>query len=237
MLEPVDTPKRGRLTTRLVRDLTSGDLHYLINNSGVSYYSPILDLELSHVRNIFETNFMSLIAMTQAFFPLLRAAQGTVINNSSSAGVDAGYVPFGGAYGASKSAAAKLSQTLRVELAPFGVKVVTLYAGGIETGIWNSTAAYAELKSDSVCQPMKKEVEHIMSGAFMQNSPLDPFAEGVVAEITRYNPPRERWSGKLSSTVWWMNFLAPRWLIDYGFSDQSGLSLLKGRLEEQKKNS
>lgn len=220
----------------VVHTLTSGRLHYLVNNSGISYYTPILDLDLVQVRNTFETNVISMIALTQAFFPLLRAAQGTVVNNASSGGVDTSYLPFSAAYNSSKSAAAKLSQTMRLELEPFGVKVVTLYAGGVETKLWDNLArsGNTKLKTGSLYEPIKQEAENILGGDFIENSPLEPWAVGVVTEITKASPPREVWSGKLSSTVWWLNFLAPRWLVDYAFSAQTGLSKLKGRLEQQK---
>lgn len=221
----------------IVRALTSSKLHYLINNAGISYYTPLLDLSPSHLATIFATNITSLVTVTQAFFPLLHPTQGTIVNNASSGGVDTAYLPFSGAYNASKSAAAKLSHTMRLELAPFGVKVVTLYAGGVETKLWDNLAGagHTKLKPDSPYQPIKAEAENIMSGAFIENSPLQPWAEGVVREIVKRHPPREVWSGKLAGTVWWMNFLAPRWLADWAYSAQTGLDKLKGRLEEERK--
>lgn len=107
----------------LVDRITSGRLNYLVNNSGLNYYAPLLDTEIERVRATFETNVIAHLRTTKAFFPLLRAAGGVIVNNASSAGVDSSYLPFGGVYNSSKSAAAKLSQTLRLELAPFGVRV------------------------------------------------------------------------------------------------------------------
>ena len=75
--------------------LTNGKLDFLVNNSGVSYYTPILDTEIERESATFETNVVSWVAMVKAFFPLLRAAKGTIPNNASSGGCDASYLPFG----------------------------------------------------------------------------------------------------------------------------------------------
>ena len=54
-------------------------MHYLINNAGYGYMVPLLDAEMAAVRDNFEVNVFGLLAVTQAFFPLLRRAQGVVV--------------------------------------------------------------------------------------------------------------------------------------------------------------
>ncbi|KAK3717961.1 hypothetical protein LTR37_005387 [Vermiconidia calcicola] len=212
--------------------LTNGKLDFLVNNSGVSYYTPILDTEIERESATFETNVVSWVAMVKAFFPLLRAAKGSILNNASSGGCDASYLPFGGISNSSKSSAAKLSQTMRLEFAPFDVKVITLYAGGLETNIWNNMGATEvnTLRKDSLYQPIKTEATNIMSGDFIKNSAVGPWAEDVVAKATSRNQPIEIWNGAMSSTIWRLNFLAPRWLVDMAFNDQCGLKKLRQRL-------
>jgi 1-acylglycerone phosphate reductase len=103
--------------------LTGGRLDYLFNNAGYGYMMPLLDADLDAVRKNFEVNVFGLLAVTQAFFPLLQEAKGTVVIQSSIAGLPGVYQPYIGCYEASKSAVSKMSDVLRVELAPFDVKV------------------------------------------------------------------------------------------------------------------
>lgn len=71
---------------------------------------------------MFDVNVFGLLEVTQAFAPQIIAAKGQIINIGSLAGVIP--VPYQGLYNASKAAIHSLSDTLRVEMAPFGVKVI-----------------------------------------------------------------------------------------------------------------
>ena len=75
----------------------------------------------------FDVNVFGILAVTQAFFPLLKDSKGTLVNQCSIAGLTASYQPFINSYQASKSAAVKISDAFRVEVAPFGVKVSTFF--------------------------------------------------------------------------------------------------------------
>lgn len=103
--------------------ISGGRLHYLFNNAGYGYMMPLLDCSVVEVKRNFDVNVFGLLAVTQAFFPMLREAKGTVVNQSSIAGLWNTYQASIGSYTASKSAVCKLSDTMRVELAPFGVQV------------------------------------------------------------------------------------------------------------------
>lgn len=77
-----------------VRTKTGGTLDYLVNNSGGGLFMPILDTDVDEARRMFEVNIFGVLAVTQAFAPLVIAAKGTVVNNSSIAGCL--YPPFMG---------------------------------------------------------------------------------------------------------------------------------------------
>ena len=96
------------------------------------YMMPLLDAPLADVRRNFEVNVFGLLAVTQAFFPLLRAAGGRVVNQSSIAGLSPGCQPFLGTYSSSKAAVTAMSNAMRVEFEPFGVKVrdIVLFLSG-----------------------------------------------------------------------------------------------------------
>jgi 1-acylglycerone phosphate reductase len=110
-----------------VDQLTNGVLHYLVNNAGYGYMMPLLDAEVNAVRDNFEVNVFGLLAVTQAFFPLLRRAQGVVVNQCSIASLVGGRQPFIGSYCATKAAVASLNDHMRLEFAPFEVKVSWLW--------------------------------------------------------------------------------------------------------------
>ena len=76
-----------------VNSITGGRLDFIFNNAGYGYMMPLLDAPLSEVRKNFKVNVFGLLEVTQAFFPMLRAAKGMVINQSSIAGMQAGCQP------------------------------------------------------------------------------------------------------------------------------------------------
>ncbi len=106
----------------------------LFNNAGVSWGGPLEFQEMAEIRALFEANFFGLIAMTQVFMPLVRKGHGRVICTGSISGRTA--VPFVGAYSASKAAVQALCHALRLELRPWGIKVICIEPGSIATPIW-----------------------------------------------------------------------------------------------------
>ena len=85
---------------------------------------------------------MGAVAVTQAFLPLLRKAQGRVINIGSDSGLLS--QPFVGAYCASKFALEALTDAWRQELRPWGIQVSIIEPGNIQTPIWEKSSAAAQ---------------------------------------------------------------------------------------------
>jgi NAD(P)-dependent dehydrogenase (short-subunit alcohol dehydrogenase family) len=110
----------------------AGRIDALVNNAGYGQYGAVEDVSLDEWRSQFEVNFFGAIALLQAVLPAMRAARrGTVVNVSSVAGKVA--IPFAAPYCASKHALEALSDALRVEVAPWGIRVVVVEPGPIET--------------------------------------------------------------------------------------------------------
>jgi NAD(P)-dependent dehydrogenase (short-subunit alcohol dehydrogenase family) len=108
-------------------------LKVLVNNAGVE--SENLPLELMGAdawRSLFETNVFGLVSVTKAAIPVLRDAGGGVICNVTTSSLLMP-VPFLGAYRASKAAVSAICESLRTEVAPFGIRVVEIMPGPIET--------------------------------------------------------------------------------------------------------
>lgn len=83
---------------------------------------PLLDMDHEKARKTFDLNVFAPISVIQAFIPLLIAGKGTIVNIGSY--VDRLPVPWQGVYNASKAALRALTDNLRLELRPFGIKVV-----------------------------------------------------------------------------------------------------------------
>lgn len=112
----------------------AGDLDFLINNAGVNFTAAVEDLRLEDWRRQFETNFFGVVRVTQAVVSHMRErGRGRIIMISSVSGFVT--VPTQGAYSSSKFALEAMSNALRLELYPFGVKVVLIEPGYIVTGI------------------------------------------------------------------------------------------------------
>lgn len=117
-------------------------LQGLVNNAGVAFTSPLEFVRLDELRWLFEVNFFGLLAVTQKFLPLLRQAHGRIVNVSSTA--SSIVAPFHGPYSASKLALNGLSDALRLELRPLGVKVSVILYGSVKTPIWDKGGDLAD---------------------------------------------------------------------------------------------
>lgn len=110
-------------------------LHGLVNNAGIAVAGPLEFLPMDELRKQFDVNVLGLLAVTQAFLPLLRRARGRIVNLGSVSGRVS--MPFVGPYAASKHALEAISDSLRVELRPWGIPVVLLQPGVVRTPIWD----------------------------------------------------------------------------------------------------
>ncbi len=120
-------------------------LQGLVNNAGFALAGPIELLPIAELRKQLEVNVIGLVATTQAFLPLLRRGRGRIVNMGSITGRLA--MPLLGAYSASKFAVEALTDSLRLEVEPWGIGVAVIEPGGIATPIWEKAqAAGLELK-------------------------------------------------------------------------------------------
>ena len=124
----------------------------------------------------------------------------------------AGVMPyvFGGAYNASKAALHAYSNTLRVELAPFGVKVVIIVTGGVLSQIARVDRV---LGPDSLYLPIEADYIRRTKHSQEVGIPADRYAKQVVSKLTTRNPPREIWVGYGASLVWFASTFLPRSLL------------------------
>jgi len=119
---------------RILRE--EGRIDVLVNNAGYGSYGALEDVPIEEARRQFEVNVFGLARLTQLVLPHLRAQRsGRIINVSSIGGKF--YEPLGAWYHATKFAVEGFSDSLRLELAPFGIQVVIIEPGPIVTE-WNT---------------------------------------------------------------------------------------------------
>lgn len=105
----------------------------LVNNAGYSIRGALEDLRIEDIRRLFEVNFFSLVSVTQACLPgMRRLRMGRIVNLSSIVGKFT-FPMTGGIYAATKHAVEALSESLRMEVSPFGIKVAVIRPGPIAT--------------------------------------------------------------------------------------------------------
>jgi NAD(P)-dependent dehydrogenase (short-subunit alcohol dehydrogenase family) len=137
-LEPVTLdvtdPASIEAARELVERRTGGrGLDVLVNNAGYALPGPLEMLAERDLRQLFDTNVFGLLAVTRALVPAMRdRGQGRVVNVGSIMGRVA--MPLLGAYNATTHAVAAMTDTLRMELAPFGITVVLVEPGPLRTG-------------------------------------------------------------------------------------------------------
>jgi 1-acylglycerone phosphate reductase len=161
-----------------VDELTGGKLDILVNNAGARYVMPLTDVDLDRVRNVFETNVFSVIALTNALLPFLLASQGLVVNISSAS--DRIAYPFKSIYAMSKAALTSYSRNLSVELAEHGVRVLNVVTSFVTSK--GMAGASEPWPRDSLFVSMEGNAQRAGSGKRMS---AEEYAELVVTEALR----------------------------------------------------
>lgn len=117
----------------IIIEKSEGEPFHLINNAGLSVNGPLELIDYSDIKKVIDVNLTGLLFVTKIFLPLIRRNQGRLINISSGHGLMA--IPDKSVYAASKFGVQALSDSLRVELRPFGVSVSSIIVGKVETNV------------------------------------------------------------------------------------------------------
>jgi len=157
----------------------------LVNNAGYFLVGCLEDLTISDLKDQFETNFFGVIRTIQAVLPTMRSQKsGTIVNVSSVAGrigfpVTPGYI-------STKFALEGLSESMRYELFPFGIKTIIIEPGVIKTNLFATLKKTT--KQDS---PYKDMTEKVMNGLLMMSemgTPPQEVAKTIVKAVSSESP-------------------------------------------------
>ena len=211
--------------------LTGGTLDILINNAGGGYNMPVADTELSKAKELFELNVWSYLSVTQAFLPLLLKAKGMIVNNTSIS--SASLTPHNSVYHASKAAAAMFSDHQRIELEPFGIRVVDLKTGCVHTNFHENRSDDATLPAGSIYELVKEQTERAMDAKHFSNrTNLEEWSNLVVNDLLQQNPPAQVWRGKEAGWTWFGTWFPVTW-FDKALQRMVGLDLLAQKLKAE----
>jgi NAD(P)-dependent dehydrogenase (short-subunit alcohol dehydrogenase family) len=161
-------------------------LRILVNNAGVDGENLSLeDTPLEEWRRQFETNLFGLVEVTRRAVPLMRAAGGGVIVNFTSSSVLAP-MPFYSVYRATKAAVQAMSESLRTEVAPFGIHVMEVLPGPVDTDMLAASKFRSDARGTPPYREMAERVEQLREG---ESATSVSEAAAVVVDAICAEPP------------------------------------------------
>jgi NAD(P)-dependent dehydrogenase (short-subunit alcohol dehydrogenase family) len=218
-----------------VRNLSGGTLDGLVNNAGGGYSTPFIHADIDKAHDLFELNVFSIIRVTRAFLPLLLKSDRhpIVANNTSAAGLLSCGQAFQGIYAASKAAATTLTEIMRLELGPFGVRVVNLLTGGVKSS-FQDNKENAVLPAGSIYNVAKAAIEGPMNGDMpgMDVADRNTWAKQVAKDLSHRNPSHLIFRGAMAGLSR-LATLLPIGSLDGTLKKLVGIDVLERNIKEQ----
>ena len=203
----------------------AGRIDMLVNNAGLLLIGPLVELETNELRRQFETNVIGLAALTRAVVPhMIKRRKGKIVNISSVSGMLP--TPFAGAYCSTKAAVTAYSDSLRMELAPFGLEVITIQPGGIKSNLSDNADKELERFKKTPYGPIQDFIVARAHASQENATPAEEFVKQLVDKLTLEKTPNFIRLGK-DSTLLPLIAKLPRALSDAFLSKKFGLSRLK----------
>ncbi|KAK4077738.1 uncharacterized protein Triagg1_3432 [Trichoderma aggressivum f. europaeum] len=208
---------------REISSITDGYLDILVNNAGICYTMTAIDTDVNAVKRMFEVNVFGPMQMVHHFHAMLIQASGTIVNIGSIGGV----VPYmyGASYNASKAALHHYSNTLRLEMSPFNVKVLTVISGEVGTNILKNDV-HRRLPEGSCYSPLAAEFENHVQRTPKTTSRFD-YASNVVSQSLKSSPAAWFWTGSATAIIRFLDMFAWRTIWDFFFYREFNLDKVK----------
>jgi short-subunit dehydrogenase len=200
-------------------------VHMLVNNAGYGAMGPLLDTTPEAWRQQFEVNLFAPVALIRTVLPdMVSRRRGMIVNVSSISGVVP--TPFASPYCSSKAAVNAMSDSLRMELRPFGIAVVTVQPGGIRSAFGESAGDKVSLQPDSPFQPVKAGIMDRAQEGQKNAMPAAQFAELVVRALMAPDCPAVLRFGEKSRLLPMLKRALPERVLDAILSRRFQLSQL-----------
>ena len=182
----VDNDDSVKVTIKKILD-EKQRIDVLVNNAGWGLWGCVEDVSVDEFKTQFETNFFSVIRLIQEVGPTMRKqGSGKIINISSVAG-RIGF-PASPAYISSKFALEGLSESLRLEMAPFGVDVIIIEPGVIKTNFLNPVKLAKKSESDTAYRDITTKVVSGVKMMAEMGTPPKEVADTIVKSINDDKP-------------------------------------------------
>jgi NAD(P)-dependent dehydrogenase (short-subunit alcohol dehydrogenase family) len=217
LLDVTDLASIGAACQAVAERVGVQGLDGLVNNAGIALGGPLEFVPIDEQRRQLEVSYLGMVAVTQAFLPLLRAAGGRIVNMSSISGRIA--LPFIGPYAASKFAMEAASDAWRVELRPWDISVSLVEPGNVETPIWDKGRAYLDDLVGSATPEAAELYDPVVAlrerlGA--NSMPVEVVSRAVEHALTARRPKARYLLGREARITALLRFLPVRlrdWLI------------------------
>jgi len=193
-----------------------GRLDVVVNNAGFGMAGAVEDTSLDEAKALFETNLFGMHRVCRAVLPTLRAQRsGLIVNISSIGGLIA--IPFQGFYSASKFATEALTEALRMEVMPFGVRVTLLEPGDFKTAFTENRVFTSESSTNPAYQALCQEAIAVMERDEQRGGAPMELAR-TLATVIEKRSPRPRYAiGMLAQRIAvWLHRLLPNRFFEKG---------------------
>jgi len=179
-----------------------GSIDVLINNAGYGSYGAIEDISMEEAKRQFDVNIFGLAELTKLILPFMRKNRfGKIVNISSMGGKFT--APFGGWYHATKYSLEALSDAMRLEVKPFGIDVILIEPGMIQTE-WGVIASdNLRKQSQNSAYGINAERTALYLDKYYRSGKLTPpakIAKAIVKAVCKKNPKRRYAEGYMSKT-------------------------------------
>lgn len=185
---PMDVTDEASMVAGVERIVhEAGRIDALVNNAGYGSYGALENVPLSEGRAQFDVNLFGLARLTQLVLPhMRRQGSGRIVNVSSMGGKI--YEPLGGWYHATKFAVEGLSDSLRLELKPFGIDVAIIEPGGIRSE-WSSIAIQKLLETSGATAyaSQAERLARVLGNDQLQSGP-EVVARAISAAVATRRP-------------------------------------------------
>lgn len=202
---PLDVTRPASIDAAVARVLEHfGRIDVLVNNAGYAVRGALEEVPVAQMQGMFDANVFGLVRVIQAVLPHMRRQRsGRIVNISSVVGRLV--TPANGAYSATKFAVEALSDALRLELAPFGIRVVVVEPGSIKTRFHETVEAHARDIFSNSASPYRSlyRQSELVTADMRRREPGPDVVSRVVQRAIEAPRPKARyvagfpWSGRL----------------------------------------
>ncbi|KAK4043911.1 hypothetical protein C8A01DRAFT_12662 [Parachaetomium inaequale] len=200
---------------------TGGRLDVLVNNAGSMFIMPLLDTDVAEGKRLFDVNVWGMLAVTQAFAPMLVRARGVMLNIASIAG--AVRMAWQGVYNSSKASARWISETLRIEMQGLGVRVITAMVGEVETNIYQNARAPPSLPPSSYYASIKDLIFQQGTGQMQnENEKASVTAENLVRDVLSGRDGHV-WRGGVAGRAKYLHWMLPERFFEWFLHSSRGV--------------